>query len=132
MLSLFPQALGLAEISFCPTRMLLSPESFHPILTFLCRTVQEVSRSASGVVQVPLSFHGFAGAERYLNDTWGLTHAYLSIGRALERKMVDGRWRSSRSSERVLERKTAVLGKLVVCVKVYRIVLVGDFLVKQE
>ena len=78
-------------------------------MTLLCRTVQEMWRSASG-----------------------LTHAYLSIGRALERKIVDGRCWSNRSSEIALEGKTAVLGKLVVCVKVYRIVLVGDFLVKQE
>jgi len=114
MLSLFPQALGLAEISFCPTRMLLSPESFHPIMTSLCRTVQEMWRSSSGFVQVPLRSPDF----RELNKTWGLTYAYLSIGRALERKMVDGRCWSNRSSEIALEGKTAVLGELVVCVKV--------------
>lgn len=65
MLSLFPQALRLAEISFCPTRMLLSPESFYPIMTFLCRTVQEMSRSASGFVQVPLRSPDF----RELSET---------------------------------------------------------------
>ena len=112
--------------------MPLSPESFHPIMTALCRTVQEMLWSALGIVQVSLSSRKTVGAELYLNKTWGLTHAYLSIGRAVGHKIVDGRWRSNRSSERVLERKAGVFGMFVVCVKVHRIVLVGVLLVKLE